>query len=173
VQIALAVLLKIPTALVLAFAYVGAARRGRLVAGTLAGMIAVGGVAVAVGGTQMLGFVAQVVQQQQLVAHFSVPNQLGVLLGFGAITTTLRVVCTAAFVGTAVWSLIRAGRGEDWIACAGWTTFAGLVTSAWLTPWYVIWVLPLAAIGSSRRLRVASLLFCGYVVATRTLPHLT
>jgi hypothetical protein len=172
-QIGLAVLLKVPAGLVLPFACAGARRRGRLIAGTLAGTLGVGVAVVAVGGSEMLGFVAQVVQQQQLVARFSVPNELGVMLGLGGITAGLRVVCAAAFAAAAGWSLVRAWRGADWIAGAGWATLAGLLTSAWLTPWYAIWVLPLAAIGSSRRLRLASLVFCAYLVATRVVPHLT
>ena len=30
---------------------------------------------------------------------------------------------------------------------AGWATLGVLLTSAWLVPWYAIWLLPLAALG--------------------------
>jgi hypothetical protein len=45
--------------------------------------------------------------------------------------------------------------------------FALLVTSAWLLPWYVAWLLPLAAIAGDRRLRVAALALAAYIVVTR------
>jgi hypothetical protein len=35
---------------------------------------------------------------------------------------------------------------------------------AWLVPWYVIWVLPLAALGTSVRLRRAAAAFTIYLV---------
>jgi hypothetical protein len=43
-----------------------------------------------------------------------------------------------------------------------------LVTSAWLMPWYVTWLLPLAALGRNRRLVAASLALCLYLVVMRT-----
>jgi len=36
----------------------------------------------------------------------------------------------------------------------------------------VVWLLPLAAVSPSRRLRGATLAFCAYVLATRVLGHL-
>jgi hypothetical protein len=42
-----------------------------------------------------------------------------------------------------------------------------LLTSTWLLPWYVVWLLPLAALAEDRRLQIAALLFCGYVIWAR------
>jgi hypothetical protein len=39
-----------------------------------------------------------------------------------------------------------------------------LVTLSWVLPWYVLWVLPLAALSSSRRLRVVSLVLGAYLI---------
>ena len=33
----------------------------------------------------------------------------------------------------------------------GWASVALLLTLSWVLPWYVLWVLPLAALSSSRR----------------------
>ncbi len=63
--------------------------------------------------------------------------------------------------------LVRAWRGADWITAAGWTTFALLVTTTWLWPWYIVWLLPLAALADDRRLRVATLLLAAFLFATR------
>jgi hypothetical protein len=50
------------------------------------------------------------------------------------------------------------------VAPAGWATLALLVASAWLVPWYAIWLMPLAALGADRRLLVASIAFCAYMM---------
>ena len=44
-------------------------------------------------------------------------------------------------------------RQGDWLTRAGWATFALIASLAWVMPWYVIWLLPLAALSSSQRLR--------------------
>ena len=64
---------------------------------------------------------------------------------------------------------MRTWRGSiDWIAAGGFATVAMLATSAWLMPWYVTWVLPLAALGRDRRLVAATLTLCAYLVVMRT-----
>ena len=62
------------------------------------------------------------------------------------------------------YALWRTARGADWRVAAGWTTLALLLSTAWLLPWYAIWLLPLAAVGGDRRLRAATLVFCAYAV---------
>ncbi len=44
-------------------------------------------------------------------------------------------------------------RRRDWIVGAGWATLALIASLAWLVPWYVIWLLPLAALATSLSLR--------------------
>jgi hypothetical protein len=38
------------------------------------------------------------------------------------------------------------------------------VTLSWVLPWYVLWVLPLAALSSSRRLRTTTLVLGVYLI---------
>ena len=58
--------------------------------------------------------------------------------------------------GRPAWLLRRVWRGQmDWIAAAGWATLAMLLASSSLLPWYVAWLLPLAALGRDRRLVTA------------------
>jgi hypothetical protein len=38
------------------------------------------------------------------------------------------------------------------------------VTLSWVLPWYVLWVLPFAALSSSRRLRVGALVLGVYLI---------
>jgi hypothetical protein len=47
---------------------------------------------------------------------------------------------------------------------AGWATLAILVASAWLVPWYVLWLLPLAALAADRRLRWATVALCAWML---------
>ena len=50
------------------------------------------------------------------------------------------------------------------IAASGWASVALLVTLSWVLPWYVLWVLPMAALSSSRRLRTAALVLGAYLI---------
>ncbi len=56
------------------------------------------------------------------------------------------------------------GHGESTIAASGWASVALLLTLSWVLPWYVLWVLPLTALSSSRRLRRASVLVGAYLI---------
>jgi alpha-1,6-mannosyltransferase len=100
--------------------------------------------------------------QSTLLTDYSVPNTIGLIIGGGGTPTLLRILDVAA-VAAVLWLLWRPG---DWISRAGWATLALLTTLAWLMPWYVIWVAPLAALGSSVRLRRATIVFTLFLVIT-------
>jgi hypothetical protein len=52
-----------------------------------------------------------------------------------------------------VWLMWRVWIGElDWITAAGWATVGLLVSAGLLMPWYIAWLIPLAALSSDRRL---------------------
>lgn len=157
---------KASAALPLPFIAIGSRQRRKTIAWMLAALAATGVLAVAAFGAHGASFVGQVRAQQHQVASKSVPNELGRLLGFGGITTGLRVLALACFALAVSVALVRARRG-DWISLAAWGTLALLATTAWLLPWYVIWLLPLAAISGEWRLEAATVVFCAYVVVTR------
>jgi len=50
------------------------------------------------------------------------------------------------------------------ITACGWASVALLVLLSWVLPWYVLWVLPLAALSSSRKLRGATLVLGVYLI---------
>jgi high-affinity Fe2+/Pb2+ permease len=77
----------------------------------------------------------------------------------------VRAVYAAAFAAVAAWTLWRTWRGADAIRMAGWATFAILLASAWLVPWYLLWLLPLAALADDRRLTIATIVLSGWVLA--------
>ena len=69
----------------------------------------------------------------------------------------------------------RVWRGHlDWIDGAAWATVAMLVTASSLLPWYVAWLMPLAALGTDRRLWRASIGLTGVILLIELfgyLPH--
>jgi hypothetical protein len=100
--------------------------------------------------------------QSTLLTPWSVPNIVGLILGVGGGTPGLLRVANVALVLTVALLLLR--RRRDWLGGAGWSTFALVASLAWLVPWYIVWVLPLAAIGTSLRLRRTALAFSMYLV---------
>jgi len=71
----------------------------------------------------------------------------------------------AAFAGLALWLLIRTWLGTIGpVAAAGWATLALLVCTAWLVPWYIVWLLPLAALSGDRRLMIATTLLSAWML---------
>jgi hypothetical protein len=119
-------------------------------------------------GTDVLRLVEAIRDQQDQVALFSLPNQLGLWLGYDGMTDGIRTVALIVLVATLAVTLARAWRGTlAWFEAAGWATAVLLVTSAWLLPWYLVWLLPLAALSADRRLRIAALAISAFVVYTR------
>jgi alpha-1,6-mannosyltransferase len=163
--------LKVSAGVMLPFLVAGRPRGGRR--GALEGAVVAGAAAIVVAlaafGTGVTGMLRAQVDQQNLVATASLPNQVGKWLGFGGITGGIRAIALALFVVVLAALLLRTWRGRmGWIAAGGWATVAMLATSAWLMPWYVTWVLPLAALGRDRRLMAATLALCAYLVVMRT-----
>ncbi len=100
------------------------------------------------------------VDQSTLLTPWSFPNMVGLLFGVGGTPGLLRLANVALVVIVAL--LLR--RRHEWLSGAGWSTFALIGSLAWLVPWYVIWLLPLAALGSSLRLRRVAVAFTVYLV---------
>jgi hypothetical protein len=95
--------------------------------------------------------------QSTLVTPLSPPNLLGLVLGQGGATVPVQVLSKLALVVGVLALLRHAWRGGDWLAAAGWATLGLIVSLTWEMPWYVLWALPFAALGSSRSLRRATL----------------
>jgi hypothetical protein len=60
----------------------------------------------------------------------------------------------------------------DWIDGAGWAAAILLLTASALLPWYVAWLIPLAALASDRRLWRVSLAMTGVVLAIQMLGYI-
>jgi hypothetical protein len=87
---------------------------------------------------------------------------VGLVLGSGGAPALLRIFDLGVVI--AIILLLR--RRGDWISRAGWATLALIASLAWLMPWYVIWLAPLAALGTSSRLRRATLALTVFLVLT-------
>jgi hypothetical protein len=115
-------------------------------------------------GSHAFGFLDALGEQQQLVATHSIPAETARLVGLSGLPGWWRHVFVVGLVLVLALTLWRTARGADWRTMAGWATLALLLSTAWLLPWYAIWALPLAALADSRRLRVATLVFCAYAI---------
>jgi len=104
--------------------------------------------------------------QSKLVVPFGLANLLGLALGIGGVTSGLRtalelVLAAGVLAGcVAAW---RARRDEadggrpGWLVAAAAVSLLLVLTLTWVMPWYVFWVLPLAALVRGRALRVAAI----------------
>jgi hypothetical protein len=158
----LAVAVKFTAVLLLPFLLVAVAssrRRLRILAGALLGAIPLAALSVALFGLSL----PNLQDQSTLLTAFSIPNVVGLALGIGGGTPLLLRVADAGVV-LAVLLLLRQ-RG-DWLSRAGWATLALIASLAWLMPWYLIWLAPLAALGSSPALRRATLALTVFLVLT-------
>jgi alpha-1,6-mannosyltransferase len=158
--LALAVAVKFTAVLLLPFLLL-AARPARRRVRVLTGM-AGAAVPLAAASIAAFGFtIPNLSDQSSLLTNFSIPNLVGLLLGQGGGTPTLVRLGTVALVVLVVVLIWRRG---DWLTGAGWSTLALVCSLAWLVPWYIVWVLPLAGLGTSIRLRRATLAFSVFLV---------
>jgi len=127
-------------------------------------LVGIGAIALIGFGVHALGFINAISEQQEMVASHSIPAETARLVGISGTPRWWRHAFVAGFLAVLVLALWRTARGADWRVTAGWATLALLVSTAWLLPWYAIWVLPLAAVSGNRRLRVATLVFSAYAV---------
>jgi hypothetical protein len=130
----------------------------------LAGMI---GAAVLVAVFSLLAFglhIPDLSTQSRLVTSESVPNLIGLAVGAGGESAGVHKVMSVALGLSVLACCWLAWRRRETITASGWASVALLVTLSWVLPWYVLWILPLAALSSSRRLRAAALALGVYLI---------
>ncbi len=159
----LAVGVKFTAILLLPFLLIPArtnARRIRILTGAVMAAIPL-----IIGSIVLFGFsLPNLSDQSTLLTDFSIPQVIGLLLGIGGGTPTLLKLMDVVLVAVVVYLLWR--RRDDWLSAAGWATVALIASLSWLMPWYVVWVLPLAALGRSVRLRRVSIVLSVFLVVT-------
>lgn len=116
------------------------------------------------GPLQMLGTLQGI--QGQGGPH-SVVGFLATAVGLPGLIGPAGTALSVVFALTLAWLLRRVWIGElDWIAGAGWATVCLLLTTGFLVPWYVAWLIPLAALSGDRRLLAASVALTGIGLTT-------
>lgn len=163
-SLAAAVFVKASAGIVVPVIVVGLARAPRravqTVIGGIVGAVVLGAISYSVFGAH----IPDLGTQGSIVIDMSLPNLLGLALGQGGETATLRVLLSLALVASVVACSVSAYRKGDVIGSSGWASIALLVTLAWVLPWYILWVLPLAALSRSRRLRIATFAISIYLL---------
>jgi len=178
--LAAAIATKLSAAFLAPFALIGATQRstglkprygsgnrpvGRFVAGALAAGVAVAlGAWLAFGWDWLHGF-GLAGENQSRTSYMSIPILAARLTGFDPDATRLAaaVLFLAALAGLLAWTW----RGGDWVRAAAWAALALLLATAWLLPWYLIWLLPLAAISRDRPLQLLTLSLTAYQLGAR------
>jgi alpha-1,6-mannosyltransferase len=128
-----------------------------LLAGVAAATSAVAGLSVVLFGSGVLHLLGTLQSIQTHGGAHSVPGWLLTAVGLQSWIGVAGLVLDVAFVASVIWLTVNVWRGRlDWITAAGWATVAMLLTAGFLLPWYVAWLIPLAALSADRRLRVAS-----------------
>ena len=122
------------------------------------------------GSFHMLG---AVVRSQREGGWLGIPGFISSKLGLRTVGDIAGFVLAGVFAVTFCWLLRRVWRGQlDWIAGAGWAMLAMLVASSSLLPWYVAWLLPLAALGRDRRLATTAIIFTGVIQGIALLGYI-
>lgn len=153
VAIAIAIAIKYTMVLLVPFLLV-AAWRERRVRRLLSGMV-LAGIPLVVMSVAMFGFtVGNVHDQSRLITDLSIPNILGWAVGAGGAASWVVNVMIVIVVAVVLYQVLKR---REWLSGAGWATVALLASLGWLMPWYIIWLLPLAAIAADARLRVVAL----------------
>jgi hypothetical protein len=136
-----------------------AGRRLRILTGAATATALLAALSLAVFGAHL----PDVKDQSSVLTPFSITNLVGLIAGFGGGSPALLRLADVALVPVVIFFLRRRG---DWIAGVGWSTIGLICTLSWVMPWYVVWVLPLAALGASVPLRRATLALTVFLVLT-------
>ncbi len=166
VALAAAIALKASAAILVPVILAGLLRAPRRAVQVALGLIA-GGIVLGVCTVVAFGMhLPDLGAQGRLVIPMGLPNLLGLVLGQGGVTETMRSLLSVVLVLVVLGCSVLAWRRQDALTASGWATMALLLTLTWVLPWYVLWVLPLAALSRSRALRTTVVVFGAYLLLT-------
>lgn len=169
---------KLTAGLLLPFVFAaGGPRRGRsrrdLLLGAGVGFALIAALSFTVFGSGAFHLLATVRQSQSEGDWKSIPGVISSRLGMPTVGHISQYLLAAAFVILTAWLVRRVWRGTmDWIDGAGWATLALIIASSSFLPWYVAWMLPLAALGHDRRLWRMAIVMTGIVQAIQLLGYI-
>jgi hypothetical protein len=152
---------KASAAVAIPVAFAAAAKRRSFAVGLIVGGIALGLASGLAFGAHLPGLGSQT----QLVTGIGPANLLGWLLGQGGETDTLRSVLTVLAGVFVICAAVRSSRpGSDWLALAGASLLVVWVSTSWFSPWYIVWILPFAALAERKRLLICTLMIGVYIL---------
>jgi glycosyl transferase family 87 len=157
--------IKISAAFLGPFALFGARKKGWFMAGVVAAIALIGVVSVLAYGGHALDAVGLVGENQAKTSRYSLPSTAS--RGSGIDADTLRLLLGLAYAALVAWLLLWTWRGGDWLRAAGWAGLGLLLATGWLLPWYLIWVLPLAALSRDRPLVTLTLALTAFQLVNR------
>ena len=157
---AAAVAIKLSAGLALPFLLLAARRRLWAAAGAAVGAV---GVALLVA-LAYHGHLPNDAQQSKLVMSLAPANLFGIAVGRGGIDPVLRRDLTIALVVSTLAVAVWAWRARDWAAGAAWAGVVLLLTLGWVMPWYVLWILPFAALTHRGAPRAAAIVLTVYLM---------
>jgi hypothetical protein len=142
-------------------------RRGvlRFFSGGLGATIALAGAAWLAFGWDWLHGFGLAGENQSRTSYMSIPVLAARLTGLdpGATRLTAALLFAATIAALLIWTY----RGNDWLRAGAWAALALLLATSWLLPWYLIWLLPLAAISRDRPLQLLTLALTAYQLGAR------
>ncbi|HET6997080.1 MAG TPA: polyprenol phosphomannose-dependent alpha 1,6 mannosyltransferase MptB [Solirubrobacterales bacterium] len=104
-------------------------------------------------------------ENQGRTSHMSIPITVARITGLDP--DAVRVVTLVLFLTLSFQLLLWTWRGFDWVRAAAWTAAGLLLATSWLLPWYLVWLLPLAAISRDRPLQILALALTAYQLGAR------
>jgi Glycosyltransferase family 87 len=138
---------------------------GRLLLGAAIVALVLGVAACAAFGWSWLDAIGLAGENQHRTSQMSVPTAFARIAGLDP--TGVRATALALFMISFAYLLIRTWQGADWLRCAAWASFALLLATAWLLPWYLIWALPLVALSRDRPLQLLTLALTAFQLPAR------
>ncbi len=147
------------------FALIGSARRGRFLLGALAAAALVALVAWPAFHLHWLESLDVAGGNLGKTSHMSAPVTVARLTGLdrSVVQDAALYLYVAAFAYLLIWTW----RGGDWIRASAWAGAGLLLATTWLLPWYLIWVLPLAALSRDRQVQFLTLALTAFQLSTR------
>ena len=137
----------------------------RLLAGALAAGLTIAVAAWLAFGWDWVGGFGLAGENQGRTSHMAIPVTVARLAGVDA--DPVRAVAAILYAALAAGLLAWTWRGGDWVRAAGWAALGLLLATAWLLPWYLVWVVPLAAISRDRPLQLLTLALTAYQLGAR------
>jgi hypothetical protein len=137
---------------------VASSGRARVLAGAAVAAALLAGLGLLMFGSGPLRLVGTLQGIQGHGGFHSIPGFILTALGLDQYNAALGDILHVAYAVSLVWLVWRVWIGElDWITAAGWATVGLLVSAGLLMPWYIAWLIPLAALSTDRRLWITAI----------------